>query len=66
VSFDVSFSRLSVDLRPRCHDTDAQNPAYVLPGVVPQERGRRFGTRRSEVQILSPRLLKTGVFRSHG
>ena len=25
-----------------------------------------FGTRRSEVQILSPRLFEDGVFRSHG
>src|SRR5437016_7451021 len=34
VSFAVSFSRHSVDLRVRCYDTDAQDLAYLLLGLV--------------------------------
>src|SRR5437879_6129221 len=34
VSFAVSFSRHSVDLRVHCYDTDAQNFAGLLLGVV--------------------------------
>jgi len=45
VSFTVSFSRHSVDLRVRCYDTDAQDLAWLLLGVVTRSPNESHGVR---------------------
>ena len=43
VSFAVSFSRHWVDLRVRCYDTDAQDLAWLLLGVVTRFPNESYG-----------------------
>ena len=50
MSFAVSFSRHSVDLRVRCYDTDAQNLASLLLFVVTPPSNRSHGVQGSRVE----------------